>query len=123
MQCVVASYEAVLAKLDSLLAELPGLAPGLAKVLALGGSLLCLSWESLSAKLAYLESYGERHGRRALLIVYLLIQHRLAKLFLPGMLRNSSTLQLCGVCAAEGSEIEYRYTRQLLTWTPLCMQA
>ena len=39
-------YETVLAKLDSLLGELPGLAPGLPKLLVNGGSLLGLSWES-----------------------------------------------------------------------------
>ncbi|GAB4813218.1 hypothetical protein N2152v2_000264 [Parachlorella kessleri] len=51
-------FEGLLEKLDSLLAELPGLEQGLTKLLVHGGSLLFLSWESLSGKLAYLQTYG-----------------------------------------------------------------
>ena len=39
-------YETVVDKLDSLVAELPGVEPGLAKLLVYSSSLLCLSWES-----------------------------------------------------------------------------
>ncbi|GAB4813219.1 hypothetical protein N2152v2_000265 [Parachlorella kessleri] len=56
-------YECVLSKLDSLLAELPGLKQGVAKLLVYGGSLLSLSWESLSTKLAYLKTYGFAEGQ------------------------------------------------------------
>ena len=52
-------FDTVVAKLDSLLAELPGLAPRLANLIMFSGSLLALSRESVSGKLAYLQAYGK----------------------------------------------------------------